>query len=219
MLSVVIAVLVAAVPSGPTLDLFGSAADTFDGWLGFTELIVFPMSLLAAAILIAIGRPAAIVATVAVLAACGLTICQPFGVVAEPISQAQVVVGAEAPETLATWFPPLRIQAYTREKFCLSDGGCNPDTDAMVRSWLLPGLFNDAVVVADIDSHDRPYLTRTRDGATALVAGPGETYRLGYGIASKSGVVYWLIAGLLIAGGVLRHRHATRRPDPDAEAW
>jgi hypothetical protein len=218
-LAVVAAVLAVAALGGPTSGLSGSGSD-LDSLLGLAEFVVFPASLAVAAVLVAVGRWWTLVAGVGVLAVCGLTICQPFGIVADPISQSQVAVGADSPHALFTWFPPLRIQAYTRDKFCLSDGGCNPDTDAMVRSWLVPGLFDDAVVVADVDSHDRPYLTRTNDGATAMVAGPGAVYRLGYGIASMSGVVYWLIAAVLIAIGVVRYRFASRRRRAaDAETW
>ncbi len=222
-LIVAVMVLVAATITGPTVELQRMSVEDLDTALGLAEFVVFPLSLLAAGILVAIGRRGTFTAAVALLAVCGLTICQPFGVVAHPIPASRLVGDASAGGVLTGWFPPLRIHTYRRATECINhDGGCDGDTDVMVRSWIAPGLLDDAVDVSPWAEHDQaPRLARTTGGATALIVAPDEAYRLGYGITSTSGEVYWLIAAALIAAGYVRRRYVRRHQPPatDAPLW
>src|SRR3954447_3246216 len=111
-----------------------------DGFLGFVEFVVYPLTLAAALVLRLVGRRATVIAGAALLAAAGLTICQPFGVVVRGhVPPAEVDAGTlmRAGEDAAywSWFPPLRVAAYRRDTTSLSDGS-GGFGDAMARTWL-----------------------------------------------------------------------------------
>jgi hypothetical protein len=207
-----VAVAVSAVVAGPVAWSPFKTDAAVDVGLSWTEFLAYPTSLVAAAILVAIGRRRTVVVAVGIVLSCGLTLCQPFGLTADPIAPSQVVAARGSHAALVSWFPPLRVHAYRRETNCfMHDGGCWGDTDVMVRSWVIPGLLDDAVDVSAWAEHGAPRLGRTRDGAAAVVVASDEAYVLGYGITSQSGVVYWLIGGGLLALAWVRlHVRAAR---------
>ena len=205
----------AATLTGPTIARAPGIDVGRDSLLGTLEFVGFPVSLIAAAILVTIGRRSMIVAAIAMLAACGLTLCQPFGVVAHRIPASSVLGTSGTDTPLVGWLAPLRVRAYARPTVCVSpESSCDGETDVMVRSWFVPGLLNDAVALSPRAHQEAPRLGRTRGGSAAVAIGPDEAYGLGYGIASRSGLVYWPIAALLIIGGLRRLRDEFADPPP-----
>ena len=81
------------------------------------------------------------------------------------------------------------------------------------------GLLNDAVAVSPWQRHEAPRLGRTPGGTAAVAVAPDEAYELGYGIASRSGLVYWAVAALLIIAASRRLHNESRDPVPRPRLW
>lgn len=121
---------------------------------------------------------------------------------------------------------PLAIvpfHVYRHDKLALADSA--PSSTIRARSWLGP-LTNATHVTNGWEGLDHSELARTRDGGYMLrVHGAGDqsyagtrSSRLGFGIASPAGVLYWIGAGLMIAALVPRAERRARRAAAAAEA-
>ena len=121
------------------------------------ELALFPASLFTAAVLLVFGERWTAIAGLALLAATGLTLCQPFGiVVGEEVSAVEVLASTVIQgEGARVWpsFPLLQIRAYSIDTMA-------PDSarDAKVRTWLTPGLLSHATIFANSSDIDEVQL-------------------------------------------------------------
>jgi hypothetical protein len=145
-----------------------------------------------------------------------LTVAQPFGVRAEPVSAnaGAAVPGRESVRSA----PPLRFRLYENPIFHLGLGECCPPQDTLrVRSWVLvPGLLTNAGDVTDLHGDGVPSSwTLQRHGEEWVVRAnspsprPDLAWRLEPGVVSGSGVAFWLaFAAAAVFRSVVRRRDA-----------
>ena len=135
-----------------------------------------------------------------------LTVAQPFGVRAEP---APASSGAAVPvRERVHSAPPFRFRLYENPISHLGLGECCPPQDTLrVRSWVLvPGLLTNAGDVTDLHGDGVPSswaLQRAGGGwivrANSPSPRPDLAWRLEPGIASASGMVFWLAFAAALA--------------------
>jgi hypothetical protein len=222
--------------------MVGTLLRWLDVLLGLAELILVPASVLYLAR--AVFRPnreqAFRALTLAGIVA--LTVAQPFGVEAEPISREEFEAGdpqpakAEAIHSVEVLgIPVVGFRPYRREVIGLLPSDVADPKWLKLRSWVWPGVLTNGAKVTDMcassdqacwapegeggfeDGSSRSlrlaragdewrYSVLTASGSVPRT--PGETgsqgfFRLGLGIVSWPGLVYWIFL-VLVAGPVIR---------------
>jgi len=169
-----------------------------------------------------------------------LTVAQPFGVRAHPLADPEAEVAASSVAERGGLDPqdaysmdvlsvPIAGFASYRRKI-ESDvfaglGECCPPTHTLrVRSWVVPGLLTHATQLSEIcgdspcwDPGESSLRLQALRGERLLVLVDGskvpEAWRLGFGVVSAWGVIYWLLAA---AGIVIMVRGRGPGPQPSA---
>lgn len=169
-----------------------------------------------------------------------LTVAQPFGVRAHPLdypeAQAAVSSATEREEidprdaySMDVLGVPLAGAVSYRRKIegdvFAGLGECCPPTHTLrVRSWVVPGLLTHATQLSEIcgdspcwDPGDSSLRLQAAGSERLLVLTDGdkslEAWRLGFGVVSAWGVIYWLLAA---AGIVIMVRRRGPGPQPSA---
>ena len=142
------------------------------------ELFVFPTSLVAATLMIAFGGRATTVASVALLAAAGLTVCQPFGAtVGGEVSSTDLngsTVIAEGEQVGAALSVPATPNRRLRRRHKVAWRSSPGSSDAKARTWIVPGLLSHAATLSYYDHFDTVRLRRLSDGGLAMELLPGD---------------------------------------------
>lgn len=211
-----------------------------DRVLAVAEIVLVALSLYAlVAACIARSRRWARRATIAAVVT-AITVAQPFGVVATrehgAVPPAATRSSPEGVHTLRAFgFLPVPYVLYSRDRVWKSDTG--PHSDARARSWLWAPVLTNASAVAGTCASDAfvPCWGKSGYGSKSLqIADDGGetwavfsnpdsrfhpagqvpsafTFKLGFGLASPAGLVYWAVALGLVVVARLRLR-ADPRP-------
>jgi hypothetical protein len=200
-----------------------------DAW---ALLVIVPVALLIVLIARLSDRwPATRVAALPLTLITALTVAQPLGVKAERVDHPPVadLHGAPAYDPARTesvdvlGAPLLHFRLYRRKTHDLVAGlgECCPATHLLrIRSWVPPGLLTNGTEVDEIcgdgpcwDPNVRVERNNLKliwiDGswyATLRSRGQSVAWRLSAGLTSRSGLAYWLVAGVGIFGLIWRRR-------------
>jgi hypothetical protein len=200
------------------------AAEGVDRTLGAFEVVAVPATLVWLAYVAAdrTGRHRPRLAWAAALAV-GCTVAQPFGAVATPITSGEVVADASGCVSPRAWhslsigpLPVVAFQLYERPHFGDVEDAGDPSSWIRVRTWLGPLTNGSDALGTEDDSGRTLQLCRSRSGGWLVqdefyghtdaeiengnpLAAHYVAARLGFGVASASGVAYWLAVGALLA--------------------
>jgi hypothetical protein len=202
---------------------------SLDWLLWIAEIVLVPVSLVVLVIALKRGGTRRAIWAAALALVVALTVAQPFGVEAVPMSRAEFEAGdpqratADAVHGIDVLGIPLfGFRPYTRERFCVEcDTG--PGSYIRTRSWLWPMLLTNANTIAgncgrEIRPCWEPGDTRNQ-GDLALFNADGEWryelssggnpvnpfpgtspyLRLRIGIVSIAGLIYWALVAVGIA--------------------
>jgi hypothetical protein len=214
---------------------------TLDQVLGYAEVVLVGASLAYLVVAALRGGRGRSVRALVLAGVVAVTVAQPFGVRAVPITARQFAAAEPTPHAQATHsidvlgLPLFGFVPYTRDIVSVQGETGDPTQWLKVRSWLWPGLLTNASKITRLcgptsqlcwtpeDSavgagrSSNLHLARagdqwlyrvlTRNGSPAPYGGTnGGTYRVAVGIASFSGLTYWLVVGVLGAGVLIRRR-------------
>lgn len=191
-------------------------------YLALIAVVGAPGSLVVAVIVLVIARftaqrPALLRVGPPLALALAVTVAQPFGVRAVRVDDGEVASASAGP--LA--HHPIELFGVSVMRFALYEkpishlglGECCPPQDRLrVRSWIVPGVLTHAGDVAEL--HGDGASSRWSLGGAAgrwRVTGdhpPDDpaAWRLEAGVASMSGLVFWILAAAGIAAVLLRRR-------------
>jgi hypothetical protein len=203
-----------------------TALHTIDAVLGWIEVLLVPFSLVWLLLAWRNPKPGRLRAASILALVLAVTVAQPFGIVAEesgppPASAEQRDPTATHPAYLFDVIPIMPFALYSRDDLTKGWFENNPTATLRARSWLWGPLLTNSTKIAHIcgdafeppcwEPPGRPYgntMTLSQDGGSywATLHNPGApspaptefTWKLGWGLASPAGLVYWLLVGGLI---------------------
>lgn len=212
------------------------AARGTDLMLGVFEIVAVPVTLvrlLLACTAHPLSRTRLRRAAIAALVV-GMTVAQPFGAVATASTSDEFVAGTTTCVSTTGWHVlaagpiPVPFHLYVRHHFGDVEDAGDASSWIRVRTWLGPLTNASDVLGTEDDAGRAVQLCRARSGgyvvqdgfsgATAeearqnLRGGRYVAARLGFGVASSAGLVYWIAVGALFTVSAIRAIAPARRP-------